>query len=86
VGEGGIKERMGATRTLAPIFPDNFPEHLREEYARIREDLVWVPPDEGSGQGLAESTLDAMTEDEAEVLAKRLFSLYTNAAQTFYGR
>jgi hypothetical protein len=35
---------------------------------------------------LLESTLEAMTEEEAGVLAKSLFSLYTSAAEAVYGR
>jgi hypothetical protein len=34
---------------------------------------------------LAESTLEAMTEEEAGMLAKDLFSLYTSAAEAVYG-
>src|SRR5215208_6583474 len=88
VGAGDIKERLeAATITLAPIFPDDFPAgHLRDEYADIRQALTWLPPEEGSGQGLAESTLEAMTEEEAGTLAKSLFSLYTSAAEAVYGR
>ena len=87
VGAGDVKERLeAATITLAPIFPDDFPAgHLRDEYADIRQALTWLPPEEGSGQGLAESTLEAMTEEEAGSLAKSLFSLYTSAAEAVYG-
>jgi hypothetical protein len=87
VGAGGVKERLeAATITLAPIFPDEFPAgHLRDEYADIRQALTWLPPEEGSGQGLAESNLEAMTEEEAGSLAKSLFSLYTSAAEAVYG-
>jgi hypothetical protein len=87
VGAGDIKERLeAATITLAPIFPDDFPAgHLRDEYADIRQALTWLPPEEGSGQELAESTLEAMTEEEAGTLAKSLYSLYTSAAEAVYG-
>jgi hypothetical protein len=75
-----------ATMMLEPIFPDDFPAgHLRDEYADIRQALTWLPPEEGSGQGLIESTLEAMTEEQAETLAKSLFSLYTSAAEAVYG-
>jgi hypothetical protein len=88
VGAGDVKERLKvATMTLAPIFPDDFPAgHLRDEYADIQQALSWLPPEEGSGQGLLESTLEAMTEEEAGALAKSLFSLYTSAAEAVYGR
>jgi hypothetical protein len=88
VGAGGVKERLeAATITLSPIFPDDFPAgHLRDEYADIRQALTWLPPEEGSGQGLAESNLEAMTEEEAETLAKSLFSLYTSAAEALHER
>jgi hypothetical protein len=88
VGAGGVKERLeAATITLAPIFPEDFPAgHLRDEYADIRQALTWLPPEEGSGQGLAESNLEAMTEEEAETLAKSLFSLYTSAAEALHER
>ncbi len=87
VGAGGVKERLeAATITLAPIFPDDFPAgHLRDEYADIRQALTWLPPEEGSGQGLVESDLEAMTQEEAGSLAKSLFSLYTSAAEAVYG-
>src|SRR5215217_7615211 len=63
VGAGEVKERLTlATMTLVPIFPDDFPAgHLRDEYADIRQALSWLPPEEGSEQGLLESTLEAMT-------------------------
>jgi hypothetical protein len=92
VGAGGVKERLeAATIKLAPIFPDDFPAgHLRDEYSDIRQALTWIPPEEGSGQGLLESTLEstleAMTEEEAADLAKSIFSLYTSAAEAVYGR
>jgi hypothetical protein len=87
VGAGDVKERLeAATMKLSPIFPEDFPAgHLRDEYADIRQALTWLPPVEGSGQGLAESTLEAMTEQEAGMLAKSLFSLYTSAAEAVYG-
>ena len=87
VGAGDVKERLeSATITLAPIFPDDFPAgHLRDEYADIRQALTWLPSEEGSGQGLAESALEAMTEEEAGTLAKSLFSLCTSAAEAVYG-
>ena len=50
------------------------------EYARPSPS----PPDQGSGQGLAESTLDAMTDEEADNQAKKLFSRYTRAAEAFH--
>jgi hypothetical protein len=88
VGAGGVKERLeAATIKLAPIFPDDFPAgHLRDEYCDIRQALTWMAPEEGSRQGLLESTLEAMTEDEAADLAKSIFSLYTSAAEAVYGR
>jgi hypothetical protein len=88
VGAGDVKERLeAASMTLAPIFHDDFPAgHLRDEYADIRQALTWLPPQEGSGQGVLSSTLEAMTEEEAGTLAKSLFSLYTSAAEAVYGR
>src|SRR5215216_3853611 len=87
VGAGDVKERLKvATMTLVPIFPDDFPAgHLPDEYADIRQALTWLPSEEGSGQGLPESTLEAMTEEEAADLAKSLLSLYTSAAEAVYG-
>jgi hypothetical protein len=86
VGAGDVKERLEiAATTLVLIFPDDFPAgHLRDEYADIRQALARPPP-EGSGQGLLESTLEGMTEEEAGELAKSLFSLYTSAAEAVYG-
>jgi hypothetical protein len=51
-GAGEIKERLDAAdRTLAPIFPDSFPEPLRTEYASIREALTWLPGGQNQGDG-----------------------------------
>jgi hypothetical protein len=87
VGAGGIKKRLKfASMALVPIFPEDFPDPLRGEYASIREALTWVPPEQGSSQGLLEATLDAMTEEEADDLAKKLFSLYTSAAEIVHRR
>ena len=88
VGAGDVKERLKvATMTLAPIFPDDFPAgHLRDEYADIRQALMWLPPEEGSEHGLLESTLEAMTEEEAGMLAKSLFTVYTSAAEALHER
>jgi hypothetical protein len=88
VGAGGVKERLeAATIKLASIFPDDFPAgHLRDEYSDIRQALTWIPSEEGSGQGLLESTLEAMTEEETADLAKSIFLLYTSAAEAVYGR
>jgi hypothetical protein len=87
VGAGDVKERLEvATMALVLVFPDDFPAgHLRDEYADIRQALARPPPEEGSGQGLLESTLEAMTQEEAGDLAKSLFSLYTSAAEAVYG-
>jgi hypothetical protein len=87
VGAGDVKERLGvAAKALVLIFPDDFPAgHLRDEYADIRQALTRPPPEEGSGQGLLSSNLEAMTEEEAGGLAKSLFSLYASAAEAVYG-
>ena len=87
VGAGDVKERLKvAATTLVLIFPDDFPAgHLRDEYADIRRALAWPPQEEGSRQGLLESNLEAMTEEEAGELAKSLVSLYTSAAEAVYG-
>ncbi len=83
VGPRTAKERLDAVgKTLAPISPEDFPEgYIRNEYASIYEALTWVPPKEGSGPGLAESTLDAMIEAEAGALGVRLFYLYLDARE-----
>ena len=88
VGAGDVKERLeAATITLSPIFPEDFPAgHLRDEYVDIRQALTWLPSEEGSGQGLLSSNLEAMTEEEAGSLAKSLFSLYTSAAEALHER
>lgn len=86
VGPHTAKERLDTVgKTLAPISPDDFPEgHIRNEYASIYEALTWVPPKEGRGQGLAESTLDAMIEAEAGALGVRLFYLYLDARELLH--
>ena len=87
VGAGDIKERLrAAAMILAPIFPDDFPEPLRGEYASLHEALTWVPPEAGSSQGLLGATIDAMSEDEAAELATRLLLVYMDAAEIYYRR
>jgi hypothetical protein len=67
----GTRNGNTAGKTLAPIVPDDFPEPLHAEYASILEALTWLPGDES--RGIAETTLDAMTEEEAG--AKTLHAL-----------
>jgi hypothetical protein len=79
----GTRNGNTAGKTLAPIVPDDFPEPLRAEYASILEALTWLPGDES--RGIAETTLDAMTEEEAGALARRVFALYSGAVDVHRG-
>jgi hypothetical protein len=46
VGQGDVRERLvDAYMThLLTLSPDDFPQHLRNEYRGIREALTWLPP------------------------------------------
>ena len=59
---------------------------LQDEYRAIHEALTWLPGEDDPPKGTAETTLEAMTEDEAATLTKRLFSFYTNDAEVYYRR
>ena len=70
VGAGDVKDRLEvATMTLAPIFPDDFPAgHLRDEYADIRQALMWLPPEEA---GTLAKSLFSLYTSAAEALHER---------------
>jgi hypothetical protein len=85
VGAAGIKERLDAAfRQFFMLDPGDFPEPLSAEYESILESLSWLPGDEG--KGTAETTIDAMSEEQAAALAKRLFSFYVDAAEIYFRR
>ncbi len=86
VGAGDIKERLlAATMAAAPAMPEDFPEPLRTEFASIREALTWLPGGEDP-RGMVGATIEAMAEDEADAIARRLLSLYEDAAEFYYVR
>ena len=87
VGAGDVKERLeSATITLVLILRDDFPAgHLRDEYADIRQAWTWPPLEEGSGQGLAESALEAMTGEEAGTRGEESLFLCMSVAEAVYG-
>ena len=80
VRAGEIRDRLfAAAMAFAPVFPEDFPDNLREDYMRIREALTAAPPEGGAGQGTVQATIGAMGAEEAGALSKKIFSLYKNA-------
>jgi hypothetical protein len=85
VGTGSVRERLADAyqRHLTPVSPNDFPEELREEYREIRTGLTWVPV-EYEGQGRLRSTINAISEEEALLLAKRLVSLFYDLVEYYH--
>jgi hypothetical protein len=76
VGQGDVRERLvDAYMThLLTLSPDEFPQHLRNQYRGIREALTWLPP-EHPGQGKLRSTVSRMSEEEAVLLGQKLVAM-----------
>jgi len=69
VGPGSIKERLLlAARTLSAISADDFPPDLRPRFKEIHSALI-------RRRRKIEKTVDAMTEEEASAVAKRIVML-----------
>jgi hypothetical protein len=85
VGAGSIRERLAEAylRHLSPVSPKDFPEELREEYREIITAVSWVPV-EYEGQGTLRSTINAMSDEEAVLLAKRLVSLLYDLTEYYH--
>jgi hypothetical protein len=74
VSSADIRSRLdAATKTLTPVFAEDFPGERGGEFKEIYESLNWLPGD---------ASLEAMNDKEAENLARRLLSLYIAASRT----
>jgi hypothetical protein len=84
VGTGSVRERLAEAylQHLSPVSRSDFPEELREEYREIVTALSWVPV-EYEGKGKLRSTIHAMSEEEAVLLAQRLVSLFYDLAEYY---
>ena len=65
-----------AFKRFLPLQPQDLPEPLRDELVKLKEAISWLPPEEEEGQGTALATINAMSEEEAEFLAHKIFELY----------
>jgi len=73
-GSNPIQERLfGAYMSFHPLRVDDFPEDLQGDYRDIMDLLTKAKPkgDEGS----VKATLNQMTEEEANIIAEKLFNL-----------
>jgi hypothetical protein len=68
---------------LSPVSAKDFPEELREEYRGIITTLSWVSV-EYEGQATLRSTSNAMSDEEAVMLARRLVSLYYDLVEYYF--
>lgn len=85
VGAGGVRERLAEAylRHLSAVSAKDFPEELREEYREMITTLSWEPV-EYVGQGRVRSTLHAMSDEEAVLLARRLVGLYYDVVEYYF--
>jgi hypothetical protein len=85
VGTGSVRERLAEAylRHLSPVSAKDFPEELREEYRGIITTLSWVSV-EYEGQATLRSTSNAMSDEEAVMLARRLVSLYYDLVEYYF--
>jgi hypothetical protein len=84
VGVGDIRERLyEAFKSLITLQPRDLPEHIRDEFSALRRDMTWVPVDQ-VGEGQLKSTLRAMTDEEADRLAKEIYVLYEQVITAYY--
>ena len=83
VGPGEMKERLlAAGIVLVPVHPRDFPEHLREEYTRLRRSLTWLPT-EKPDHGTLHSTIEAMSMEEAKDTAQQILQLYVRMRELY---
>jgi hypothetical protein len=85
VGTGNVRDRLAEAylRHLSPVSARDFPEELREEYREIITAFSCVPV-EYEGQGTLRSTLNAMSDEEAVMLARRLVGLYYDLVEYYF--
>ena len=85
VGTGSVRERLAEAylRHLSPVSAKDFPEELREEYRELITTLSWVPV-EYEGQGTLRSTSNAMSDEKAVMLARRLVGLYYDLVEYYF--
>jgi hypothetical protein len=85
VGAGSVRERLAEAylQHLTPVSAKDFPEEFRDEYREIITALSSVPV-EYEGQGRVRSTLNAMSDEEAVLLARRLVGLYYDLVEYYF--
>jgi hypothetical protein len=85
-GSGYVRERLynACMKGLAVLFPDDFPDDLRGEYEQILEALSWLPPEGETDAGMVETSINAMSTEEAKSLVRRISAFYTRANNALY--
>ena len=76
VGAPYINQRLlTAYMRLGPLQPGQLPDDLQEEFSRVKQALSFVPVGK-VGERTLTSTLDSMSDEEAEALARTIFELF----------
>jgi hypothetical protein len=84
VGTGEIQDRLyEACKSILPLQPRDLPEHLRGEFTELKQALTWIPPEQ-EGEGTLLATLRAMSDEEADRLAKKFYELYDQVHAASY--
>jgi len=85
VGAGDVRLRLyEAYESILPLQPRDLPEHLRSEFIEVKEALSLMPPEQ-EDQGTLSATLRAMSDEEADRLAKRFYEIYDQVNAASYG-
>lgn len=74
-GDGAPKERLHRAMSAMRINPECLHDDLRAEYQAIREPCTSESPSHPNDSALAAS-IRAMTDEEAEEIAGRIYDLY----------
>jgi hypothetical protein len=87
VGPEDLRSRLfdAYVHNLFRLKPEDFPEELRDEFARFERSFTWLPP-ETRGEGTILATLRAMSDDEAERLAQKVVELLSRTLDAAYRR
>jgi len=85
VGTGSVREGLAEAylQHLSPVSVRDFPEELKEEYRAMITALSSVPV-EYEWQGTLRSTINAMSNEEAVLLAQRLVCLFYDLVDYYH--
>ena len=86
VGRGDIKDRLlSAGLTLIAVFPHDLPEQIREDHRALLERLTEVSLEDPDHQGTLSATVEALSDEEAEDLARKIYELSKRLQQILRG-